>query len=288
MDALVSLTTLALAAESGLRPVPAAAASASPATVPAAAQVPTAGPLLPSSALISAPATTFPPPALPEPEPRSAIHDWLGSAELKLSFWRHGKALRHQPGRAAPADKIASRLYKLPRPLFDCRNSGRDIKHEDSSERVRLNSPFHTAISYILQSCASPACCRPTEDSNWVMLQCGDRIHKECYTEAGQACYASRSVFFVPPPSVQLWRVGDTVTIAPTNPAKDKLLGCIPCFAKNDAPALAIPYTMLGPLKESIATVERILPHVEVRCFAGSLLGRIELTVLDLGSARRI
>ena len=60
-------------------------------------------------------------------------HEWLGSSQLTLSFWRHGKALRHQPGRANPsADKIASRLYKLPRPLFDCRNSGRDVKHEEN------------------------------------------------------------------------------------------------------------------------------------------------------------
>lgn len=109
-------------------------------------------------------------------------------------------------------------------------------------------------------------------------LPCGDRIHKECYTDPAQGCFASRSVFFVPPPSVQLWRTGDTVSLVPQNAASDKHLGCIPCFAKNDAPALAIPFSMLGALKDHINTAERVLSHVEVQQgeFKGDAVVEIE------------
>lgn len=111
-------------------------------------------------------------------------------------------------------------------------------------------------------------------------LPCGDRIHKECYTDPAQGCFASRSVFFVPPPSVQLWRTGDaTVSLVPQNSASDRLLGCIPCFAKNDAPALAIPFAMLGALKDHVnSSVERIISHVELRqgAFRGDSIVEIE------------
>lgn len=111
--------------------------------------------------------------------------------------------------------------------------------------------------------CAAATCTRGPDDNNWVSLPCGDRVHKECYTD-GQACFASRSVFFVPPPSLKLWRMGNSVSFVPSNTASEKPLGCIPCFGKNDGPALAIPFSMLGSLKDQV-TSERILAHVEVQ-----------------------